>query len=590
MRLSPTSPTRFVIALLSVSPCLLCVQPLHAQVREDVVFEFTYTPPPGWRVFVLGDLPELGENDVTQAVKLQGPVPLWRITVSLPVNRDYSYRFYERDIAPGAVGNPQNGNPLTGILTASTSSVVLDPSTKRVYYRSTFDPPALHWRQGDGAFETLVMEEVAPGRFPDEKLWRAVGFGEANRTIELFFTNLDESEQDPPGSSHETPLDACFVQDGELFTYVPAASVGAHQRDYDPSDPPVVDSAVLGEERGYRVMLPRGYFEHPARRYPVLYMHDGNDVWDPGPQGTLDADGNNVAGLVAGGRMGEVIQVGIDFVGTDGCEILENRVRDYLPPDDVWFFSGCGGLVIPGEAHLYVAFIIDELKPVIDAEYRTLADADHTFAAGMSAGGWAAMYMGWDYFETFARVGAQSGGAAQNFRNRVASEPWRDIRVYLDSGAGGNYFPQLALRGVLASKIPPYTVEGTLRYFFGAGHQHTWQHFGLRFPRLGTFLYPAIDESNELYDEFRRGDCNTDSIFDLADAIFLLQRLFLGGAAPECDDACDGDDNGLLDLADAISILVALFLNPDPLPAPGDQCGIDATADQLQCASFDSCP
>ena len=85
-----------------------------------------------------------------------------------------------------------------------------------------------------------------------------------------------------PSGHYATPLDAFFLQDGHLFTYVPAPAVSPHRRDYDPADPPLVRSAILGEERGYRVMLPRGYDEHQTRRYPVLYAHDGWLWFDTG--------------------------------------------------------------------------------------------------------------------------------------------------------------------------------------------------------------------------------------------------------------------------------------------------------------------
>jgi hypothetical protein len=83
---------------------------------------------------------------------------------------------------------------------------------------------------------------------------------------------------------------------------------------------------------------------------------------------------------------------------------------------------------------------------------------------------------------------------------------------------------------------------------------------------------------------FRRGDFDDNAKIDLADALEILQRLFLGGGAPRCLDAADTDDNGTIDLGDAIFLLHALFLGSETLPYPGGGVpGPDPTPDQLDC-------
>ncbi|MEM7165790.1 MAG: hypothetical protein AAF581_10015 [Planctomycetota bacterium] len=93
-----------------------------------------------------------------------------------------------------------------------------------------------------------------------------------------------------------------------------------------------------------------------------------------------------------------------------------------------------------------------------------------------------------------------------------------------------------------------------------------------------------------------RGDCNQDSLVDLADAVRVLTYLFPididGDGATDsfpvaCVDACDGNDDGSLNVSDAVRILNALFGTPtQPLPGPvGGGCDVDATPDDLGCAS-----
>ncbi|MFN0060108.1 MAG: hypothetical protein ACKVX7_16745 [Planctomycetota bacterium] len=89
---------------------------------------------------------------------------------------------------------------------------------------------------------------------------------------------------------------------------------------------------------------------------------------------------------------------------------------------------------------------------------------------------------------------------------------------------------------------------------------------------------------------FRRGDCNGDAAFNIADAITVLTYLFSAPAiTPPCFDACDAGDDGALDIADGVGILSALFSGAPPLPAPGFTCGADPSADALGCASSPAC-
>lgn len=87
---------------------------------------------------------------------------------------------------------------------------------------------------------------------------------------------------------------------------------------------------------------------------------------------------------------------------------------------------------------------------------------------------------------------------------------------------------------------------------------------------------------------FKRGDCNTDGIFNIADAVCGLDYLFGGGRAT-CLDAIDTNDDGAVDISDAVYVLSALF-SGGPEPAiPFGACGVDPTGDALDCDTY-SCP
>ncbi len=80
---------------------------------------------------------------------------------------------------------------------------------------------------------------------------------------------------------------------------------------------------------------------------------------------------------------------------------------------------------------------------------------------------------------------------------------------------------------------------------------------------------------------FRRGDPNSDNRFNIADPIFVISYMFLGGPAPRCFDALDANDDGHNDIADIIRLVGFLFLGNDPPPAPYPEPGTDPTPDSL---------
>ncbi|MDG2084149.1 MAG: dockerin type I repeat-containing protein, partial [Planctomycetota bacterium] len=95
------------------------------------------------------------------------------------------------------------------------------------------------------------------------------------------------------------------------------------------------------------------------------------------------------------------------------------------------------------------------------------------------------------------------------------------------------------------------------------------------------------DECEET--SFTRGDVNGDGGVDISDAIATLDYLFTGGTI-SCENSTDSNDDGTLDVADGIALLGYLFSGTGDLPMPFPTCGIDPTADALECETFTACP
>ena len=106
---------------------------------------------------------------------------------------------------------------------------------------------------------------------------------------------------------------------------------------------------------------------------------------------------------------------------------------------------------------------------------------------------------------------------------------------------------------------------------------------------LSVWLCCVLSLSTTLSAEapFRRGDANADGAVDISDGVSTLAYLFLGGAAPKCDDAADTDDNGALEITDAVFTFSFLFTGGTQIPLPGPTgCGVDPTSDTLACGVY----
>ncbi len=145
----------------------------------------------------------------------------------------------------------------------------------------------------------------------------------------------------------------------------------------------------LGRDRTIRILLPRQYAQ-TDKRFPVLYMQDGQNLFDPA---TAAFDDWKLPKIMAQQPLKkQAIIVGIDNGGID-------RIHEYAP-----FQRGKNG----GQGDAYVRFIIETLKPFVDSQYRTLPERDTTGIAGSSMGGLIALYAGLNYGHIFGKTGVLS--------------------------------------------------------------------------------------------------------------------------------------------------------------------------------------
>lgn len=162
----------------------------------------------------------------------------------------------------------------------------------------------------------------------------------------------------------------------------------------------------LSRMRRIRVYLPSDYAK-TGRRYPVLYMHDGQNLFhrEDSSFGEIWDVHTAIDKLSLRAPEASVIVVGIDNGG-------DSRLDEYSPWKCPPLGRRLGGDAFPdgfgGEGEHYCDFIVNNLKPLIDSMYRTKPDRESTGVMGSSMGAYISIYLGARYPHLFSRIGALS--------------------------------------------------------------------------------------------------------------------------------------------------------------------------------------
>lgn len=470
--------------------CSTCALALASPVPAPVTFSVTTNTAAGQSMFVVGDQPSLGGWDPTRAHKLvavscAGSNCEWSAVIGIPEDTAYQYKFVRRQDCVACYADAANVEWESGANRTNATPVGPAPpfSGKTVLYLSGWTAVSIIYSNtASGSFEVAPMRAAGPGRTGGETLWRVDGLNAAGEPAFSFLFTDNLGHFDNPdgaaGLNYVTPLDACLVQDGQVYNYWPAPVVSPRRIDTFPR------SFTNLPGRTIRVYLPRGYNEHTSRRYPVLYMHDGQNLFQGmGTFGCWNAD-TNADHLIRFGQMRETIIVGVDNNA--------DRLREYTPPACT---APQGGSALGGR---YAGLLIDELKPFIDGFYRTLPDAANTGILGSSMGGLMSAWLGWQYPDIFRRVGAMSSSFWVCNPIPAPDTP-RPIRVYLDSGDTNDDLDYtMEARDNLIRN--GYVLNQNLFHMIGFGHSHSETFWDRRLPGCFTFLFPTRDEPNSILD------------------------------------------------------------------------------------------
>ncbi len=247
-------------------------------------------------------------------------------------------------------------------------------------------------------------------------------------------------------------------------------------------------SKILKNRRDVLVYLPPGYPRFSTRHYPVLYLHDGQNVFDAatsfgGVEWGVDETAQQ---LIRKKLMEPIIIVAIANTG-------EDRIHEYAPTPariDPPKRKRSKGLL-----RSYGRFLIEELKPFIDREYRTRREAEFTGLGGSSLGGLATLALGLWYPNYFARLAVMSPSiwwddcAIYDIVDEIDEMAKPPLKIWLDTGTHEPGWERAAnLRTRLVEK--GWRLHDDLHYLEVEGADHTEGAWAARIDPVLRFLYP----------------------------------------------------------------------------------------------------
>lgn len=247
-------------------------------------------------------------------------------------------------------------------------------------------------------------------------------------------------------------------------------------------------SDVLDNRRDVLVWLPPGYDEQRDQRYPVLYLHDGQNLFDTstsfaGVEWGVDETAER---LVHAGRVAPLIIVAINHAGVQ-------RADEFAPTHDTHRQAG-------GHADRYARFIVEELKPYVDDAFRTRPEAVHTALGGSSLGGLVTLHIGLEHPHVFGALAVLSPSIWWDRRavlDRVDALPDRlPWRIWLDVGTAegrDTLRNARALKALLVRK--GWAVGRELHYLEAADAPHAESAWAARVEAILEFLFPATAAS-----------------------------------------------------------------------------------------------
>ncbi|HEB60662.1 MAG TPA: hypothetical protein ENJ06_02455 [Phycisphaeraceae bacterium] len=386
----------YISLFITLIPVLVCgCSGVPAPSERTVHFSCSYETGAHEAVFVTGETPELGGNDITRALKMVPEIDdgslRWSLNVYIPRGGDIKYKYLLRDDRIDRLCDTANG-------------------------------------------KILSMNDLCISAGGNPRL-----------------------------DAVKIPVKTGEIYRGSITGYV-----------IETQHITATENINSKKGRGVQVYLPPGYYEHPQARYPVLYMHDGQNCFrEGGPFGSWKAE--QVADqLIADSQIEPIIIVAVDNSPDRFAEYVPRFSRDHIVNDN------------------YNLFLTGELKPWVDSHFRTLPDPAHTAILGSSLGGIASLIAGLDYSDTYGIVGAMSPSlwTGTTMRRLLRGELPGSVRLYLDAGDSNDGAEAVFfLRDELLRR--GRVLNNDLAFELGCQQRHNEAAWHARLPRFLRFAFPV---------------------------------------------------------------------------------------------------
>ena len=243
-------------------------------------------------------------------------------------------------------------------------------------------------------------------------------------------------------------------------------------------------SKFLPTSRDLFLYLPRAYAEETSRGFPLLVLHDGQNLFDGDLSYVRNSTwcvGSTADDEIASGRVEPLVILGVANTGVE-------RMAEYTPTAD----RRLGG----GKGRLYARLLVEELLPRMTAEYRILPGPLHTGVAGSSLGGLISLAIGLRYPNIFGRIGVMSPSIwwddrtiLKDVRSLAEALP---LKIWLDMGTAEG------LRHLRDADLLAHLLEAKgwqpgddLLYRRIPGGLHSESAWAARFGEVLRFLFPA---------------------------------------------------------------------------------------------------
>ncbi len=247
-------------------------------------------------------------------------------------------------------------------------------------------------------------------------------------------------------------------------------------------------SEILGNNRDVLVYLPPGYKSARSRRYPVLYLQDGQNVFDAATAfGHTEWRADETAERLIEQKLIEpIIIVAVANIGPE-------RIHEYAPTRGR--IEAGKRKRSKGALRRYGKFLTQELKPFIDNRYRTLPQAESTGIGGSSLGGLSALVLGLWFPHVFQNLAVMSPSiwwddcAIYNIVEKLNDGTRPPLRIWLDTGT---HEPGWERAAVLRDKLVEagWRLHDDLQYLEAEGADHSERAWSERLEEVLRFLYP----------------------------------------------------------------------------------------------------